>query len=293
MYRDAEAIAGLTTQWRHHHTHFPCFVSETRRFASQRPVDAELFTALGIASRLRDVAAARALTDAIAAALAARIAGDDRVHFFLDRSRLPADADCTAVAYLLLLDTERDVAAAAHRALDRIAANVDARGVVATYFEQAGDRAGIVDAVVCLNAIRLAVRLGRLGDVRASWDHVRDVLATGAYLAGTRYYPSPDALLDGFAKLADVPGAPRDELRRAVAARLGASDHPLDLAQRVMAARQVGVDASADRERLAALAQPDGTWPADGWFCYGRSRQWFGSAALTTAFALGALAADR
>lgn len=292
MHPHAAAIAALAGQWRRHRTHFPCFVSETREFASPRPVDAELFTALGIASRLCDVRDAQALADAISAALAARVAGEDRVHFFLDRDRLPADVDCTAVAYLVMLDTGRCVEADAHRALDRIAANVDARGVVATYFEPDGERAGIVDAVVCINAIRLADRLGRLGDVHASWDHVREVLATGAYLAGTRYYPSPDAFLDGLARLVDLPAAPRSELRSAIVARLGASEHPLDLAQRVTSARRVGVDATADRERLAAQARPDGTWPADGWFCYGRSRHWFGSAALTTAFALGALAAN-
>ena len=57
----------------------------------------------------------------------------------------------------------------------------------------------------------------------------------------------------------------------------------------VLAARRLGVSNELDRERLVARRLPDGSWPAEGWFCYGRSRQWFGSSALSTAFAIAAL----
>ena len=61
--------------------------------------------------------AGRLIIDDEIARLCAVLAGADRVHFFLDPARLPGDADCTAIAYLLLLRAgaaiARDLPAAA------------------------------------------------------------------------------------------------------------------------------------------------------------------------------------
>jgi len=264
----------------------PSVVGDDRALVAHRPAPPERFTALVIAQLLRRVPGAGALVSAIARAHALALAGADRVHFFLDPTRLPADADCTAVAYLLLLDTGHAVEADAHRAFDLIARTTTADGIVATYFDPSGDRANIVDAVVCANVIRLARRLGRLDEVAPTWDFLRALLASNGHLEGTRYYPSPDCLLYALSL-----GEPFDMLRAAVRARIGTTDHVLDLAQRCLAADRLGIPNERERELLAARQLADGTWPAEGWFCYGRSRAWFGSTALTTAFARAALEA--
>ena len=283
----APGLRWLAAQWRAHRTHFACQVSDDRAFTGARPVAPERFTALVI-GQLLDAAApspAGELARAVAVACGPVPPGAPGVHFFLDPELLPADADCTAVACLLRLAAGHPALDEAHRAFDRIAANTAAGGVVATYFDPTGERDGIVDAVVAANVMRLAWRLGRAAEVGPTWRHLRALVEDGRFLAGTRYYPSPDCLLYALSL-----GEPFPALVRALERRLGATDDTLDLAQRALAARRLGLRAGADRARLAARAPADGVWPAEGWFCYGRSRRWFGSAALTTAFATAALA---
>ncbi|MEO8550738.1 MAG: hypothetical protein ABI678_12220 [Kofleriaceae bacterium] len=277
-------LASVMADWRMDHV--PSVVGDQRSLRAHRPSPPERFTALVIAQLLRGVAEAWPLVSAIARAHAHAHVGTDRAHFFLDPARLPADADCTAVGLLLLLDTghlsERD----AHRALELIAQTTTSQGVVATYFERSGDRANIVDAVVRANVVRLARRLGRLDEVAATRRYLHALVASDGHLDGSRYYPSPDSLLYTLAL-----GDRFEALRPAVRARIGATDHVLDLAQRCLAADRLGIANTRDREALRARRLSDGTWPAEGWFCYGRSRAWFGSRALSTAFALAALEA--
>lgn len=278
----ASPLGWLQGQW--DRDHVGSVVGEDRALADTRPAPPERFTALVIGQLLRNVPGAWPLVSAIARSQAIAHAGADRVHFFLDPSQLPADADCTAVAYLLLLATNHTIERDAHRALDLIARNMTSDGVVATYFERTGDRANVVDAVVCANVARLARRLNRTFEVEPTLRYLDHVIESGEYLAGSRYYPSPDCLLYALAL-----GQPSDLLRAAVQSRIGTTDHVLDLAQRCLAADRLGIPNYRDREILVGRQLADGTWPAEGWFCYGRSRAWFGSRALSTAFALAAL----
>lgn len=215
--------------------------------------------------------------------------------FFKDHALLPADADGTALAASLLLRAG-DPPALAHAALDRIAANVDAGGVVATYFDSTGERAGIVDEVVGVNALVLAYQLGRAAELRATEAHVTRFVLDERHLTGTRYYPSADTfafflgrLVTAFPEACPALHAP---LRRMIAARAGTSHHPLDLAQRVIVGRALGAPVARDEEQLHHLQRPDGSWPADGLFRYGRRAIYFGSPALSTAFAVRALFHD-
>lgn len=275
-------LAYLFQQWRS--DRFDCFVSPNRELDKSQASPPERFTALVVGQLLSELPEAQALTTQIAQTLALAVAGADRVHFFHEAARLPPDADCTAVAYLLLLRTGQVDEQQAHRAFDLIAQTTNSDGIVATYFDPTGERANIIDAVVCANVVRLALRLGRLGEVWRTALYLRRLVRATEYLDGSRYYPSPDCLLYALSL-----GEPYAELRTAVTNRIGATDHVIDLAQRVIAARRLGVVNEIDRARLISRRLPDGSWPAEGWFCYGRSKHWFGSAALSTAFALAAL----
>lgn len=278
-------MRSLAQLWHRHRDHFPCELGNQPALVGAQRVEPERFTALVIAQLLVGVGGAIRLAVEITDGLHRTLADAEPVHFFLDAARLPADADCTAVAHLLFLRTGHGSLHAAHRAFDRIAANVSAEGVVATYFDPTGDRAGIVDAVVCANVMRLAQRLGRTHEVGPTWDYLRAFVASGEFLGGTRYYPSPDCLLYSLSLGESFAG-----LREAVGSRIGASDDTVDLAQRCLAARHLDLDNHRDRARLAARMEPDGTWAPAGWFRYGRTPRWFGSRGLSTAFALAALA---
>ena len=120
----------------------------------------------------------------------------------------------------------------------------DAGGVVATYFDSTGERAGIVDEVVGVNALVLAYQLGRAAELRATEAHVTRFVLDERHLTGTRYYPSADTfafflgrLVTAFPEACPALHAP---LCRMIAARTGTSHHPLDLAQRVIVGRALG-----------------------------------------------------
>ena len=160
--QSADALRYLSAAWQERDGYFPCEVSASRQFTVAASVSPERFTSLQIALLLDPAPRAgngyaSALASKIAQRCATNLRSDEVVHFFHDASRLPADADCTALAYLLALRAGFDLEAQAHRALDRIAANLGPGGVVATYFDRTGERAGIIDAVVAANVVRLSL----------------------------------------------------------------------------------------------------------------------------------------
>ena len=122
-----------------------------------------------------------------------------------------------------------------------------------------------------------------------------EVMLDGSYLHGTRYYPSPDTLLYflgrvvGRFKNSRLADRVRKNLQQAVAARIGITAGPIDLAQRVLVCSWLGVRNTHEAMRLASMQAPHGAWPADSLFQYGRTKVHFGSSDLTTTFALAAL----
>lgn len=292
------AVAFLAETWVASPGHFPLRTGTSPTLDEGDASPPESFTAAVIADLLLDHPAADTLTERVVAMLERELAASDPVfHFFKDHGLLPADADCTSLAHSLLLRAGRPTRARAHAALDRIVAHVDERGVIATYFERTGARAGIVDPAVCANALYLAAQLGRADETRATARFVEAVLAGDTWLRGTRYYPSPETFLHFVGRLAlafpDVHGGLCTALRRALARRMGATAAPIDLAQRVHLARRLGVAHGPDEALLRSLRRGDGAWPTDALFRYGRSGVLFGSSSLSTAFAASALAPAR
>ncbi len=288
------AIEFLDAAWDGEGAHFPMRIGATRALDEGAASPPESFTAAIVADLTLDRPDAASLNARVFAMLDDELRrGDEALYFFKDHARLPADVDCTAIACSVLLRAGRPVAALAHRALDRIVANVNPDGVVATYFVREGDRANVLDPVVCINALYLAQQLGRAHELRASEAYVLDALRHGRYLDGTRYYPSPDTFLHFLGRLVcDFPrayGPLRPALARAILRRRGVTAHPIDVAQRVVLARRLGFANPVDEARLHALRRSDGAWPADSLFRYGRTGVLFGSASLATAFGLRAL----
>ncbi|KNB54097.1 hypothetical protein [Streptomyces caatingaensis] len=159
------------------------------------------------------------------------------------------------------------------------------------------------DAVVSANVLRALRTTGprtpgddATGVHRATLRHVEDHLVSRRYLHGTRYYPQPAAFLHAAARLCAGSGTYarvlRGPLRRALHdARSHPPGDPLGLALLTLAARLAGVTEGQEQWRglLAAAQRPDGSWPACPYFRMGRFPLYFGSAHLTTVFALRAL----
>ncbi|WP_428263484.1 hypothetical protein [Haliangium sp.] len=142
--------------------------------------------------------------------------------------------------------------------------------------------------------------------VQQNLTYLLDCLDRSQFLGGTRYYPSPDALLCFASMLVrDFPTTAaclRGPLLEALSTRWRAApsrgEDPgnpcaaINLAMRIIAAQNLEVRESAvHREKaiLARMQKPSGAWPAAALFQLGSMRCYFGSEAMTTVFALRAL----
>lgn len=285
--------------WRGAKDNFPCNTGRDRGLKGGAVVYAESFTAMIVADLLLDrpcSAEGASLVRDVLSMLERELGSEEVFYFFKDHDKLPADADCTAVGLSVLLrggvSGER-VRKTAHRSLQRILTNVNADGVVETYFDPTGERAGIIDAVVCCNVLFLAHQLGRGTEAKATLDYVHRVLVEESYLEGTRYYHSPDTFLYFLGRLVhhfpETGDLLREPLEAAIRKRLGISNDTIDVAQRVLLCAWFGIDDEGESERLMDLRQGDGCWPVDALFRYGRKKVYFGSKIMATAFAMGGL----
>lgn len=261
-----------------------------------------------------------------------------RYRFFCDRNGFAADTDCTGVACATLYEawmlTEEELLESAEELLESAAAesvpasaNLDdatgtsngelRAGVTMVYWDD-GEEPGAAlrgrkqDAAVAANtlyALKLAVEKAKLEDPRgiieATQGYVYDHLRSGAYLAGTRYYPSPDTFLyyvsclcERFSECMADMGAEllaAIERRDAEPSNQGGADDPagpLNVAQRALAKHNLNEDADLrrDLEALLATQLSNGSWPAVPFYSLGKRALYFGSGAVTTMFAVKAIA---
>lgn len=213
-------------------------------------------------------------------------------YFFQLESLLPPDVDSTALGVSLLAETGCIESSALDHAVEKTLTNTNGEGVIEVYFPPCGHRR-YVDAVVCANALYLLTLAGRAQEARKTIDFVAESLCSQAYLRGTRYY-SPDLFLYFVSRLvARFPQQYPDfaySLRHAIQARRGATETPLDAAARLITAKRAGVANEVDEQTLLLAQAADGGWPADVFYRFGRRHGYFGGRALTTAFAVNALA---
>lgn len=287
------AVNLLASSWRAGRDHIPCVTGPARDLQNSWDVLPESFTTMVIADLLLGQPEHRTTVAGMIAMLEDELCSNGLFHFFKEHERLPADADCTALGLSVLLRAGALVSDRAHCALDLIAKNVNSEGVIETYFDPTGERAGIVDPVVCANVLYLAYQLGRGDEFQPTLSYLREVLVNRQFREGTRYYHSADTFLYFTARFVrrfhQVHGLLLAPLREALRERQGASDHTIDLAQRAIIAQWLRADDAGEGRKLLNQQERDGCWPADSLFHYGRKKIYFGSRVLATAFALRAV----
>ncbi|MEV5651063.1 hypothetical protein AB0L57_22660 [Nocardia sp. NPDC052254] len=269
------------------------------------------------ASDEQDLQLAERLAEVVRSGRSAR----NRFGFFFDHNGFPPDSDCTAMAVgalhdrglisdLELVGYGRELLAAGVAPETEADAAIRP-GVVMVYWQDAADpgtlaRGPRYDAVACGNTLyilRHAQARGLAdpaGIITATTDYVVDHLLSGRFREGTRYYPRPEPFLHAISRLCaafpDIDAVCGAALADGLAdADEGEKLSSLDLALTVIAADNLGGDREQHGRRAELLARQDdsGGWPAGAYYRMGRLPLYWGSAALTSIFAAGALACDR
>jgi len=285
-------MAFLEASWSSRRGAYPCWIGPQPALEPRVLAPAEIFTAMVVLEATKGSHPGLGVRRDILTQLMRARTSEGTYHFFLERARLPADADCTGLAHSLLWEAGLLDEDAAFEAAERLRRNTTQDGVLKVYFTEAADRGDLVDPAVCANALHFLNHLGWAPRAERSERFLFETLERQSYLGGTRYYPAPETFLFFVTRLAtDFPVRYQGllpVLRRHLRPRLGQPGTSLVLAFRALAARRLALEASAERARLLRLQRDEGTWPADGFFRYGRTQQMFGSEAVTTALALSA-----
>lgn len=273
---------------------FASWTSPFRDFSRRERAPTECFTSAVIGQVLTDGGLEPTYLADLLDVVRACCNEDGFIHFFRDSSLLEADVDCTGVGHALLLEVGQGYPNLKHT-IDRLVANTRADGIIEVYANATDEHEGRIDECALANALYLLFVVRREQEAQASLDLVANTLIEDAFLCGSRYYPCPDTFLYFVSRI--VRDFPRiqsqllEPLRRRLIDRFGTDTFCLDRAIRVAAADNVGILDIPDLEVITHAQRLDGSWSAAPFFRYGRTERYFGSEALSTAFALRALVA--
>jgi hypothetical protein len=271
---------------------FASWTSPFRDFSRRVRAPAECFTSAVIGQVLTDGGLEPPYLGELLDVVRGCINEEGFIHFFLDASLLEADVDCTGVGHALLHEWNQGYPRLAET-IGRLVNNTRSDGIIEVYANAGQEHEGRVDECALANALYLLFVVGREGEAEASYEVVRKTLVEESYLCGSRYYPCPDTFLYFVSRI--VRDFPRthaellEPLRRRLIDRFGTDTSCLDRAIRVAAADNVGMLDIPDLEVVAQAQRPDGSWAAGPFYCFGTTRRYLGSDALSTAFAVRAL----
>lgn len=217
---------------------------------------------------------------------------NDVFHFFEDPTVLPTDVDTTSYGLSVLHSLGKISDEHLKRVTDKITSSYDENGIVQIYFNPC-QRPNRIDATATANIMFLMRLANRRGDYVDSENWVMEMLESKKYRNGSRYYHSPDTFLYFLAracKFDDLKERFADQTAFELQSRIGTTRSPLDLAMRVTTAKRLGVDNYQEENELQNMQRTDGSFPSDAIYHYGSTAGYFGSAIISTAFAVEALA---
>ena len=204
----------------------------------------------------------------------------------------PKDLDTTAMVLSFLLAHDKIAKHDVMSVAESMLKNRNQDGIIQVYFDDNRPR---IDAIVAVNVLYLMHQLG-LGDreeLRETRRFVYEYLKSGSYLDGTRYYPCPDVFLFFLSRLVmsykDAYQPFIAPLKNNLLSRVDVTPHCVERAARIMALKQLGIVNRVDFVKLLSCQLEDGGWPMYGLFIAAKTKTFFGSRELASAFALEAL----
>jgi len=163
-----------------------------------------------------------------------------------------------------------------------------------TYFDHSRPR---FDSVVCINVLALFYTYGRGHCLPRTLQWVQGILASRAYVGGTRYYTTSECFLFFFSRFlshcddADLYATLRPLLKERAQELIGDPGDALALAMRILVCDFVGIRNEVDSSALLALQSEDGSWGVGWIYRLPSVGIQMGNRGLTTALAIKAIAA--
>ncbi|KXH66335.1 hypothetical protein CSAL01_03929 [Colletotrichum salicis] len=198
----------------------------------------------------------------------------------------PEDLDTTSMA-LLTLDVDFDVK---QETMNDILKYLSPDGLVYCYFDPGRPR---LDPCISAN-VRRVYASGRGYQLQPALHFMEDMLHTGAFEHGNRYYHLPYFLLYYLSELcsknldANELDSLRDLLFRRLKERMGSTNDASNAGLRLLASNNMRLANGSDRRLLLDLQRSDGSWM--GYlYRYGFSGILIGSEGAITALAVKAL----
>lgn len=221
--------------------------------------------------------------------------------FFEDKSLITSDADTTSLGCTTLHDLGYVSLNKLQNAAENILKHRDEKGIIQVWLSEKGDNyqtkpVQTIDHVVAANALSLLHLTKKEFETTATEEWLYTLLSTHEFEKGSRFYDAPDAFLYFMHRLTTrVPHLKKKFLgllRNTVDARIGKTEYVLDITMRVIMSKDLGLPYQKEQKKLMGLQEINGSWPADALFNDGRiinPKQYYGSRALSTAFALRVL----
>ncbi|KAL2884401.1 hypothetical protein SGCOL_000346 [Colletotrichum sp. CLE4] len=210
-----------------------------------------------------------------------------KIMWLLTTEVYPEDLDTTSMA-LLTLDIDFDVK---QKTMDDILKYLSPDGLAYCYFDPGRPR---LDPFISANVLRVFYASGRGHQLQPALNFMEDMLRTGAFEHGTRYYHLPDFLLYYLSELCsrNIDAKELDSLRgllcRRLNERMGSTNDASSVGLRLLASNNMRLANGSDRRLLLDLQRSDGSWM--GYlYRYGSSGILIGSEGAITALAVKAL----
>ncbi len=221
-----------------------------------------------------------------------KLSNNELFTYFEDRSLYPPDSDFNAIGYSLLFELGYANTKEANIILNILLSNIDENGIVNVWITNS-DRPKRIDHVVATNVIYLAYLLGREKETIVSEDWIYNILVNNEYQKGSRYYNSPDAFLFALSRLTSKFPLFNERfnkpLREHVENRIKEVEFIIDIAMLIIVAKSLDIPVDYYQNKLINMQNDDGSWQSDALFRFGSVNKYFGSQALTTAYAIRSL----
>lgn len=264
-----------------------CYSPETAR---------ELWSVGLIADLLLELELDQTIKDSLIELVKSAYSSDGLCVSFSQPCPLPPDVDATALCTIILLRAGQIDSSLATKIASQIAANVNEKEIIKVWFTSSGPFDNVIDISICVSGLYLIYMLNHENLAKKTEDFIYNSLIQNKWDEYFFYYASYDHLLYMLTRIAAVSPAFRNRFQEVLEMRIkdrfGKTSNPLSVAQRVIAASNLGIKNPVDVATLCDTQHQDGSWAEDVIFQYTQPdgvTYVHGSKEITTAFAIKAL----